>query len=308
MRHLAICEPDPARRGTLAAGLGTPGHATLEAALAAEQPEAVLVCTPPHLHTRQALAAVEAGAHVFVEKPVSDRLEGLDLLEAAAAKGGRVVQVGYQLRFHPAFEALANLLSEGALGRLLWARAEYAQYLPDWRPGQDYRASYTAHRTQGGGILLDASHELDYLRALVGEVAEVACFAGTLSDLEMDAEDTAAVLLRFASGALGEVHLDCVARSRARGCTLAGTEGTAVWDHVAGTLRWRAGADRAWQERAVPPTSEAAYVAEVAAFLDVAAGQRPPRVGLDDGRRALEVALAARAAAARGQTISLLRR
>lgn len=308
MRHLALCEPDAARGEALAKELGAPVHARLDQALAAERPDAVLVCTPPHLHTAQALAAVEHGAHVFIEKPVSDRMEGLDILEAAAAKAGRIIQVGYQLRFHPALEAMAGLLATGGLGRVLWVRAEYAQYLPDWRPARDYRASYTARKAQGGGILLDASHEFDYLRALFGEVAEVACFAGNVSDLQMDAEDTAAVLLRFASGVLGEVHLDCVARTRARGCTIAGTAGTAVWDAVAGTLRVHVAATKAWQEHIVPPTSEAAYAAEVLAFLRAAARAEAPRVSLDDGRRALQLALAAREASAQGRTIRLLDR
>jgi predicted dehydrogenase len=75
---------------------------------------------------------------------------------------------------------------------------------------------YTAKRETGGGIILDASHELDYIRWLLGEVREVFCFAGKLSSLEVETEDTAEIVLRFENGAMAGVHLDFVQRAYSR--------------------------------------------------------------------------------------------
>ena len=97
---------------------------------------------------------------------------------------------------------LRELARAGAIGRVVSARLEFGSWLPDWRPSQDYRDGYAVRRASGGGIVLDAIHELDYARWLVGDVHSVACFADRLSSLELETEDVAAVLLRFAGGAI----------------------------------------------------------------------------------------------------------
>ena len=103
----------------------------------------------------------------------------------------------------PSFELPeASPRVHGLVGRVLSARADCGFYLPSWRPGRDYRQTYSARARDGGGILLDAIHEFDYLRWLLGEVTEVFCIAGRWSRLEIDVEDLAEVSLRFASGAL----------------------------------------------------------------------------------------------------------
>lgn len=305
--RLAVADPDPARREAAEADAGA--HATYadhREALKAETPDAVLICTPPVLHVAQALDAVRAGAHLFVEKPLSHDLGGVEELLQEARDRNRILQVGYNLRFHPGPRRVRELLDDGAVGRVLWARAEVSQYLPDWRPDRDYRKTYTAVRKEGGGVLLDASHEGDLLRWLLGEVEEVACMAGTFGDLDVDVEDTAALLLRFHSGVLGEVHLDFVRRDRARGLVVCGTGGTLVWDHVAGTLDHRP-ADGPARTEDVEADPNAMYVAEMEAFLAAVAGGEaaPPRGAADgeEGLRTLQVVLAAKEAARTGRTV-----
>jgi len=302
LRRLAVCDPDPARLAAAVDGPGAAGFAEARAALDAFAPDVVLVCTPPPSHVELALAALEGGAHVFVEKPLADVLDGVDALVERARRAGRVAQVGYNLRFHPGVCALKELVDAGAVGRVLWLRSEVGQWLPDWRPGQDYRRSYSARRALGGGILLDASHELDYVLWLLGEPAEVACMAGRVSDLEMDVEDCATVLLRFPGGAQADVHVDCVQRGYARTCRVAGTEGTLAWDYLVPEVRLYRAATGAWETRRYTFEPNDMYVAELRHFLDCAARGTAPRVGLADGRRALALALAARAAARSGRT------
>ena len=87
-----------------------------------------------------------------------------------------------------------------AVSKILWAHVEAGSYLPDWRPWQDYRKSYTARRELGGGILLDGSHEIDYMTWLFGAPRELACMADHVSELEVNVEDCATILMRFADG------------------------------------------------------------------------------------------------------------
>ncbi len=163
-------------------------------------------------------------------------LGGDTVLLRVVADTRLTAQVGYNLRFHAPLERLKQLVEDEVVGRIIWARVEAGSYLPNWRPWQDYRKSYTARRDLGGGIILDGSHELDYTTWLFGLPSELTCMAGKVSQLEVDVEDCATILLRFPSGAQVDVHIDFVQRTPARGCVLAGVEGKLLWDFPANSV------------------------------------------------------------------------
>jgi predicted dehydrogenase len=279
------------------------GFDDLETALAVFRPEVVFVCTPPSLHVSQTRRAVALGAHVFVEKPLASDVDGVSALLAEAEAAGVRVQVGYNLRCHPGVRALRSCLESGRLGRVLWLRAEFGQYLPDWRPWQDYRASYTARRRDGGGVLLDVSHELDYVLWLLGRPSAVTCMDGRAGSLGIQAEESATVLLRFPSGAHADVHLDCLQREYSRGCKVVGELGSVEWrmgdDHLR-LARREGGAGVV--ERVPLETEDDMYLAEVRRFYDCVDGGGEPVVGLREAADVLRVALAARRAAETGCT------
>jgi predicted dehydrogenase len=300
IQHLAACDPDPDRLAPMVTELGIQPFADFDKAMTATKPDSVFVCTPPVFHVSQALQAVQAGAHVFVEKPLSHALDGIDELIAEAEARQRVVQVGYNLRFHPGLQKVKQLVDSGTIGRILWARVEIGQYLPDWRPWQDYRQSYTARRDLGGGIILDASHELDYIIWLLGQPIEVMCMAGKVSDLEVDVEDCATVLLRFAGGVQVDVHMDFVQRGYARSCRLTGEQGTIVWDYPAHEVRVYHAEVASWETMAYDFDSNDMYVAELKHFLQCIDQAKTPLVDLRQAKTVLRVAVAAKSSAARG--------
>lgn len=303
LTRLAVCDPDPGRLAEAAAEFKAEPYCDLEAALQTK-PAAVFVCTPPIHHVAQALQAVRGGSHVFIEKPLSNRLEGVDELAQEAARHERLVQVGYNLRFHPAIRKFKQLVEEDAIGKVLWARAEFGQYLPTWRPKQDYRQSYTARRDLGGGIILDASHEIDYLLWILGLPVELICMAGRVSQLEVDVEDCATILLRFLSAAQADVHVDFVRRTYSRQCTLVGEKGTVTWNWMTGRM------ELTYPDR-TPATldffadTNLMYLAEVEHFLMCIQNRTTPIVGLADAKAVLRVALAARTSALEKQWVSL---
>ncbi len=299
VNDIAACDPDPERLAPMIDELKIHPFANFEHALGAFRPDAVLVCTPPSFHLSQASQGIAAGAHVFIEKPLSHSMEGVKALLGEACASGRVVQVGYNLRFHPAIRKMKQIVEENTIGRILWTRVEVGQYLPDWRPWQDYRQSYTARRELGGGIILDASHELDYLLWFFGEPIEVLCMASTVSQLAVNVEDSASLLLRFASGAHADLHLDFVQRVPSRSCKLVGEAGTAIWED-----------SDALNVRVLRPEKEPEYfhfdfednemyVAELKQFLNCIGSGHLPLVNAEQAARVLEWALAARAAAER---------
>ncbi len=257
---------------------------SLEGALAAK-PDAVLICTPPALHLEPARRALAAGAHLFVEKPIAHTSDGVPALIDEARRRERVLTVGFNLRFLPSLRRVKALLEEKRAGKVLAVRAEFGAYLPDWRPGRDYRDNYAVHTALGGGILLDAIHELDYLGWLFGEVAEIFCIAGHWSDLVGDTEDVAEVTLRFDSGALAQVHLDYIQCRYRRNLQVIGDEGVIVWDFPTHIVRVH-GAERRGEE--TTPVNDGdpndVYLEEMRHFIRCLEGRESP---LADGEEAL---------------------
>jgi predicted dehydrogenase len=294
------------RRREVSAALGVETLANADEVWA-RQPDVLLVAVPTALHMALALAAAERGVHLFIEKPLASGWDGVDRLLGLVRQHEIVSLVGCNLRFHPGLVTVKHLLGENRVGRVIAARVEVGQYLPDWHPWEDYRRSYSARAELGGGIILDAIHEIDYIRWLLGEVTNAVCVAGKLSDLEIDTEDTAALLLRFDNGALGEVHLDYIQRAYSRTCQIIGVEGTIHWDYAAGQVRWYSTDTKGWSSWSNPTGWDAnqMYLDEMKHFLACLAGSEKPQLDAAQAAKVLRIALAAKESAREGRWIEL---
>jgi predicted dehydrogenase len=271
--------------------------------MAAASPEAVLICTPAPEHVAGGLWALERGAHLFVEKPLATRHSDALTLVRAARERERVLAVGYMLRFDHGLRRLREALSHDEFGRVAFARWEFGQYLPTWRPQRDYRATPSAQAAQGGGILLEASHEIDALLWLFGDVKAVYGVMRRQSDLEVDVEDTVSAILEFASGVIAELHLDFVQHGYRRDLRVAAALGTAEW-------RLREGVTYAPSSGAPLRLAEATpidslYVDELGAFLRDLTGGGQTLANGEDGLRTLAVIEAIRASESSGRRIAV---
>ena len=271
------------------------------------RPDAALITNPASLHIKTGLALAQQGIHVFIEKPISNTLDGVHTLVDLCRERSLVLMVGYNFRFYRPFQVIRQALVEERIGRIMGIRAEVGQFLPDWRPGRDYRQSVSARHSLGGGVVLELSHELDYVRWLVGEVKAVSAYVGRLGDLEIDVEDTAEIILRFGNGAIGSIHLDMVQRPATRMCRIIGTEGTLTWDGLSHCVRLFSAPTGSWSELYPAKTSDPneMYVDELRHFLNCVTGNESPSVSGEDGRRALELALAAKHSSEVGREVEV---
>lgn len=271
----------------------------LETALA-WRPDAVFVCNPTAFHLETALEAARAGCHLFLEKPVSHTLEGLDELTALVEQQGLIAQVGFQFRYHGVFRQIKQALAAGQIGKVVSAHAHWGEYLPGWHPWEDYRHSYSAREDLGGGVVLTLCHPFDYLRWLLGEAEVVGAVGGQLSDLETDTEDVALVSLRFENGAIGSVYLDYVSKPTKHTLQIIGTRGRIEWDADLGAAKiyFNSADECRLAFKTISPGKfferNEMFLAEVADFLDCIKNDRRPACDLGDGIRALEMALAAK--------------
>jgi predicted dehydrogenase len=280
---------------------GVSRAATLDEALAGAG--AAVVASPSALHAEHATAALRAGLPTLVEKPLATSADDARAVAEAARRAGRPCGVAMNLRFHPGPVALRRLVEAGELGPVHLARASFGYDLRRWRPGTDYRRSYSAQAKLGGGILLDAIHELDELLWLLGPAAWVSAELAHLSDLEIDVEDTAVAMIGFASGALATLDLNFFEPAYRRGCLLAGANAVAEWDWARETVVVRAGEDR--RELPAGIDVQDTYRAELADFLEAAATGGRPRTTAEDGVAAVELVEAARRSAAEGRRVEL---
>jgi len=271
----------------------------------AERPDVVLVTNPTSLHLETARRALDAGSHVLVEKPLSHTLDGVEAL----AQTDRVVLVGYNLRFHPGLQRLRSLLHGGAIGKPLSVRAEVGEYLPDWHPWEDYRASYSARRDLGGGPVLTFSHEIDSVYWLLGMPTSVTAVATHASALEVDTEDVAEIVLRYADGAIASIHMDYVRRPTRRQVEVLGERGTLRWEYEANRVMRYAPDTREWIVEEGDPRFDrnAMFVAEVCEFAARARGETTGGIcaTATEGIDVLKIALAALRSADTGRRVDL---
>jgi predicted dehydrogenase len=275
----------------------------IEEAFSQHAPEVVLVTNPTSLHVETACAAVRAGAHVFIEKPLGCTLTGVRELLESARSAGKLLMVGYNLRFHPGLARLRQLTRAGSIGRILSARAEVGEYLPDWHPWEDYRDSYSARGELGGGAVLTFSHELDAMCWILGPPRRVVGMASHASSLDLSAEDVAEIVLEFDSGAIGSVHVDYVRRSPRRSLELIGETGVLRWDYERNRLEIYTAATRQWRVEEGDPTFERnqMYRAELQHFVGCVRGEVDHLlIDGEQGAAVLAIALGALRSAADG--------
>jgi predicted dehydrogenase len=229
---------------------------------------------------------------VLVEKPLA--CAAIEVPDSVTS--GRVA-VGYNLRFVTPLQRLVASVQRGDIGAIRSARVWCGSWLPGWRAG-DYRDSYSARRALGGGVLLDAIHELDELVWLFGDGAfEVAgARVQRLGELEIDVEDSVHALLTHASGAPVSVALDYLSRAYRRGIEVVGSEGTVRYDWAREILELETG-DGCTRET-IAPDVDHAYACEARAFVAWISGGPPLPVPAPVGLTSLRLADAIRAHAA----------
>ena len=274
----------------------------------ARGPHAVFVTNPSSLHVPVAVAAAQAGCHLFIEKPLSHDLADVATLVDVVERRRLVALVGYQLRFHPCWRKVQALLEDRTIGTLLAVRFEIGEYLPAWHRYEDYRTSYAARRALGGGVVLSQIHELDLACWLFGMPRRVFAIGGHWSDLEVDVEDTASILLECTWDARPlpvHVHMDYVQQPPSRRCEIVGDRGkitvnlrraeVCVVDRHGGLETY-----------GVPDVARNdLFLAELRHFLACLDGRETPIVSAREGARSLEIALAAKRSMASGAAVAL---
>lgn len=256
-------------------------------------PQIVVIANAASNHLRVIKKLKKLHAHFLVEKPVTHNLENTsDTLKNILGQN-RVFHVGYNLRFFDALIQFKEIISGNKLGSILSIRAEVGQYLPDWRDGLDYKKSVSAQKKLGGGVLLELSHEIDYLRWIFGDAKSVSAFVNKASNLDIDVEDQAILKIKFNDAGsknnevVATLHMDFFRRDVSRCCTVIGSKSTLQIDFVSGEIYFFDQKSGNWEAIYKSSNSiQETYVAQWQSFIDCIKRKKQPQVSIMD---ALEV-------------------
>ncbi len=174
--------------------------------------DCAFITNPTSLHVPTAIECAKRNISIYLEKPLSHTLEGIDKLGELVEKKKILCFVAYVLRYHPGIQWVKNYLVNR---KIYHVRCRCTSYLPNWRPAQNYKESYSSHSEMGGGVVLDLSHEIDYLTYLFGKVKAVKHFTSRVADVTVDSEDFADILLKF-ENCYANLHLNFLSQNSER--------------------------------------------------------------------------------------------
>jgi predicted dehydrogenase len=249
-----------------------------------------IVANQTYRHIETANVLAHSGIHLFIEKPLSDSAtKAISLKEAVANKDVKVF-IAYNLRFLGALQYIKSQIALGIIGKLCFAEIEAGQYLPAWRPLSDYRESYSARKDKGGGVALDLSHEVDYMRYLFGTPVSWKVMKSKVSDLQIDSEDVFEGIYQFLDGSLCSVHTDYIRHNKKRGLNIVGSEGTLECDFIERFIKIQKNTSETSliQDEHLFDINQS-YTDELNHFIECIENDEMPQITLDDGIEVLKL-------------------
>ncbi|HET7118245.1 MAG TPA: Gfo/Idh/MocA family oxidoreductase [Hanamia sp.] len=252
-------------------------------------PDIIFICVPNQFHVSVGLEAIKSGADIFVEKPISDSIESARKLVAAAESEKRFMQVGYMLRLDEGLRKMKELVEKGSLGNLIGGRAMIGTYITLLNAKNQDRIKYP------NSLIVDYTHEIDFIRWFFGEVADIKAMGAQLGNLDMRPQPNIfQMILKMKSGALVQVHMDYIQYPQRRIFEIYGDRGTLSYDFMTGEIRhFSFQKEHRWEDISVLPITDrwdGLFRAEHEMVFSRRNSGLAPIVSGQDGLRALEIA------------------
>lgn len=195
------------------------------------RPKVAFITNPTSLHIPLAIELAKAGCNLFIEKPLSSSLKDVNTLMRIVKKRKVVVQMGFMMRYHPAFIQIKKWIDEKTIGYPLSARASWGEYLPSWHPWENYKNSYSSRTDLGGGPIFTLCHDIDLSIWLFGNVNNVFSLKAKKSSLGISSEDNVEILMEYINGVIFELHLDYISFPPKRTWDIIGNTGRIEFDY-----------------------------------------------------------------------------
>lgn len=309
---------DPAEAATtVARDLAVPLFASLEALLAVDKPDGLIIATPNQFHLPHGLQAIEAGIPVLIEKPIADSVDAAERLVQAADAADVPVLVGHHRRHNPLVDEAKKAIDAGRLGRVVAAHTTFWVHKP-----ADYFDVAWRRQPGAGPVFINLIHDVDLLRYFCGDVASVQAVESNAVRGNA-VEDTAVILLKFKTGVLGTVSVsDTIAApwswelsagenpayppTSVASTMIGGTLGSlsipdlGLWSYDGAPSWWQP-----LQRQSILPAAADPLVLQIRHFADVICGRAEPLMSGREGLETLRVITAIKQAAQTGQAVGI---
>ena len=268
-----------------------PIFTSLKKALA-QKPDVAFICNPTHLHIQTAIECAQNGCDLFIEKPLGHKFEDCIELKKILKKNKQKAMVGYMSRFHPCLIKGREWIENDKIGKVIFARTQWGEYLPDWHPWEDYRLSYAARKNMGGGPSLTLSHEIDTMLWYFGKVNIVKGLPNYNSELDISTEHSIDLLLSFKSGVTANIHLDYVQQMPTRIMEIIGTKGKILFDYYKNQISLKQNSSKKIRSKKLDSFKRNdLFISEVKYFFKCIKENKNPVPSIDIGSEVVKIAL-----------------
>jgi predicted dehydrogenase len=266
--------------------------------------DGVVVGSPPSFHVDQAVAALQKGLPVLLEKPVSPNLADCRRLHQVVGTAAAPLLLGYTWRWWPPLARVKELMAAKAVGNLLSVTFTMSAHLADWHPWERYQDFFMSSAALGGGALLDESHWLDLMLWFFGMPDRLFAKIEKVSDLEIETDDNVDMLIIYEASHLRiSMHLDLYGRPHEKSIQFTGTGGSLIWEP--NQIKIGREMDPKWEIQTFNHDRNEMFVHLAEEFLKVLAGDTEPSCKIDDGLKVLEVIEAARMSSREERMVAL---
>lgn len=275
-----------------------------------ERPQVAFITNITAKHMECAIRAAKAGCDLFLEKPVSDSMNGISELKKIVSKNHNIVYVGYQNRFHPCIQDVKKFLKAESIGRLVSVDNEFSERLVTMHTYEDYSTTYMARKEMGGGPILNLQiHCLDYLQMLFGMPESVSAIAGCNSGLNIDVEDYASSLYCFQQKNGGKLpvysHTDFLQYPPVHRLKIVGEKGRIEADFNQAATKLIFDGETVSEIIHQSFVRNDMFIEELKEFMSCIQERKVPSSDLEQGIIGLKMALAAKKSAAEGRKVNL---
>jgi len=293
-KNLVVSDPDE-KKLKVAALLGNFSlYKNAKTAIEKERPNIVFICNPTHLHVPTASLALNYAAHVFIEKPLSNNLAGVDALIKKVARGKKVVMPACNFLFYEGFKKLQSVLKSMVYGKAMLCRVAQGFYIPWARKNINYKKSYIAKKTEGGGVILDhVTHSIYYLSALFGDIKKAALLLSDKHPLGFKSEEMAVLMLEHKNGVISGIASDYICKKTTHRIEVVTEKGTLTLDIGEDTLIFE---DRKIKKELYrgDKNLNKMFVEEIKHFLNCIKNNSEPLQGLRAAKNVLKVLIRAK--------------
>ena len=275
------------------------------------KPQIAVIANPASHHINIAHSLADLGTHLLIEKPISNSSKDvLKLINKCKLKKS-ILMVGYNLRFLESLKKFREILKKDKIGKIISIRSEVGSYLPSWRPNIDYKKSVSATKKLGGGVLLELSHDIDYLVWLFGNVKWVNSKIDKRSNLKINTEDTAHITLCLSgknkkNNIIANLNMDFCRHDATRFCKVIGKLGTLHWNAIDGTIKLFKKDAKQWKTIYKNEVHrDSTYISEWKHFINCIKNNKKPLIDGKDGFEVIKIIEAIKKSSDSSSTVSL---